>query len=291
MRFLEYVSFDDVKHDKLIIVPGYTKAVELLGIGAMCFGSGNYLRFGLRPRLPSDEDKNRKEALRLSDMKLLAAVMLMDYGWSKDYVSYWLLEHGTATLPAELCRALYELTDGHVVCVFSMMEHGVVTAWDDRAKGNSRAKSWHESWHNLFHNEGANIRGQTGKDRDHAPASLPAMQREAVLLNRAGALMSPDQRARLKLPFTALEEAFNDTREIVNRSNNRIGHSLEGFHRIIRVAAARDCRMAQPGGTRNLAGFDGREFRPGAWCGPDRAASQSAIGDADGTPSPPLSRD
>lgn len=232
VRPLEYVSFDDVKHDSRKFVSGYG-AVELQMLASMCYACAKPLRFGLRPRLPSDEDKNRKEALRLADMTMLAAVQLMDFGWPADYVSYWILEHGTATLPEAKARALYELTGGKIVCVYSLIEGGMVLAWDDRAKGNSRAKSWHESWHNLFHNEAANLPGQTGKDREHAPAALQTMQREALSLDRAGTLMAPDQRRRFKMPFTTLEEAFYETAQIIERTCNRWDHRIEGFRPIV----------------------------------------------------------
>jgi hypothetical protein len=233
LRPLEFVTWDDLQRDKKVCVPGYPMPVRIVQLANRDTATARWLRFGIRPMLPSEADATRSEALRLADMKALMAVHLLDFGWPRDYVSYQILENGTATLPTADAQALYQISEGHLVCCYSTMQGGMVLAWDERGKGNPRAKAGHESDHNLWHNEDADAPGQIGKDRDHSPASGEITARHARDLTLAGALMSPAERARLKLPYADFYEAVDGTLAVMDRINNRLGHNLEGFQRVI----------------------------------------------------------
>ena len=233
LRPLEFVTFDDMDRDELLCVPGYANPVRLLQLGNRDMACAYWLRVGVRPQLPNEADPAKKQRLRLSDMKMLEAVTLMDFGYPRDYVSHHVIEHGTATLLSQDASALYQVTNGHVVVCFSQMEGGLVLAWDERGKGNSRAKAGHESDHNRWHNEAADLPGQVGKDRDHSPAQNLIMTREAVALAQLQAAFTPDAQRRFKMPFACLEEVIANTYEILDRLNTREDHRLEGFNRII----------------------------------------------------------
>ena len=256
-RFLEYVFFDDVQRDQKIIVPGFITPRRLLQLGCLDYASGVYLRYGLRPELPTDADETSCERLKEKDMKLLVATLLVDFGIPRDYDMHLIVERGTATLRPDDAKALHDLTDGRVKVCYTSVNGGLVLAWKERTSGNARGKAALESWHNLLHNECASIRGQMGKDREHCPTGLRAMEREARALYRAAQVLTPEQRARLRLPFPTLAEAFLQTGEIVARINARNRPQLRRLFLRERMAEARQsrpvvgrgraCKVAAPG--------------------------------------------
>lgn len=231
VRFLEYVMFDDVWLDRKIVVPGYPNPVRLLQLGCLDYATGVYLKFGQRPELPTDT--GARERLKERDMKWLVAMILEEWGYPLDYDMHLVLEHGTATLREHDCRALFDWSGGRIKPCYSTMEGQLVLAWEERGKGNPRAKAALESWHNLFHNENGALIGQVGKDRDHSPAALMGMEREARNLATSAAFLTPADRARLRFPFADREQAHRETLEVVHRINTRTDHECEGFETIL----------------------------------------------------------
>lgn len=231
VRFLEYLMFDDVWLDRKIVVPGYGQPVRLLQLGCLDYATGVYLKFGQRPELPTDS--GARERLKERDMKWLVAEILEEWGYPLDYDMHLVLEHGTATLREHDCRALYDWSGGRIKPCYSTMEGQLVLAWEERAKGNPRAKAALESWHNLFHNEAGALIGQVGKDRDHSPAALAGMEREARALATATCFLTPADRAKLKFPFADREQAHRETLEVVHRLNTRTDHDCEGFETVL----------------------------------------------------------
>jgi len=227
MRAFEWLVFDDVVQDRKVSVPGYLEPVRVLQLGALDVASGVYLKFGLRPDLPRDD--GTRQRLQRGDFLLLCAGLLMDYGFPAEYPSHWILERGTATMNAAEAKLLHELTGGMVNVGYTSMDGRFVQAWAEQKSGNSAGKSWIESWHNLFHNEMASLPGQVGKDRDHSPAMLQGSDREQIALNKVALMMTPEQRARLVMPYPSIHEAHAQTLEVVKRINARRDHALEGF--------------------------------------------------------------
>lgn len=230
VRFLEFVSIDDVWQDRKAHVPGYG-IQRLLQMGAMDYASGVYLKFGLRPEIPTDD--GTRERLKERDAKQLIAMLLEEFGYPADYVMHIICERGTATIREADARALFDLSGGRIKVCYTSMEGGLVLVWQESSTGNSRGKAWHESWHNLFHNEMATLPGQVGKDNEHQPRALMAMEKEAGSLITASHFLTTEQRVRLKLPFSSLEEAHFETLEVVRRINNRRGHDCEGFDTLL----------------------------------------------------------
>lgn len=226
-RFLEYITIDDVWQDRKVMVPGYSNPARLLQMGAMDYASAVYLKFGLRPELPLDDGK--RERLKERDAKQLVAMLLETFGYPVHYDMHIICERGTATIREADAKALYDLSGGRIKVCYTSMEGGLVLTWMESSTGNSRGKAWHESWHNLFHNEMASLPGQVGKDNAHQPMALLAMEREAKNLVTASHFLTPEQKQRIKMPFSTLEEAHWETLEVVERINHRRKHDCEGF--------------------------------------------------------------
>jgi len=230
VRWLEYVFFDDVWHDRKCKVQGYLDPVRILQLGCLDYASGLYLKFGLRPDLPRDDGTRAR--LQRRDMLLLVASLLMQHGYPLDYPMHLVLERGTATLSAAEAQMLYDLSGGQIRVGFTSMEGRFVLAWMEGSSGNPRGKGPLESWHNLFHNEQGSLPGQVGKDRDHSPAALYGSDREAVAIAKASLLLPRELRDELDGPYPSLDEALIQTHEVVDKINRRRDHQMEGFRQI-----------------------------------------------------------
>lgn len=231
VRFLEYVSGDDVWLKRKCVVPGFG-SVRVVQFGLMDYGASYYLdRFVQRPVLPRNDGTT--EQLKRRDFLWCVALMLEHYGYPLDYVMHIICERGTATMSKAEARFLYEISNGQIIVGWSTMEGEFVAAWDERKSGNSNAKPWHESFHNLYANEEADLPGQVGKDRDHSPAELQGRERFAVALNDVAAILTPEQRARLPMPFPTAKECYAQSLERVSWINNRKEHDCEGFDQVL----------------------------------------------------------
>lgn len=227
VRFMEYVSGDDVWLKRKCFVPGFGP-LRVLQFGMMDYGASYYLdRFIQRPAVPRLDGTEQR--LKRRDFLWCVAMMLERYGFPVDYVMHIILERGTATMSAAEARYLFEASHGQIVVCYSTMEGELVHAWEESKSGNSNAKGWHESFHNLFANEEADLPGQVGKDRDHAPAALLGRERHAMALNNAAMILTPDQRARLMLPFPDPSECYGQSLERVGWINHRKEHGCQGF--------------------------------------------------------------
>lgn len=227
LRYLEWVFWDDVMHDRKVVVPGYLEAVRLLQLGGLDYASGVYLKFGMRPDLPRED--GTRDRLKRRDFLFLIASFLIEYGYPADYPMHFVVERATATMSLAEAQLLYDISDGLIRVGYTSMEGRFVLAWDEQKSGNPQGKGPLESWHNLFHNELACLAGQVGKDRDHSPAALQGSDREVVALSKAAMLLTPSERARIKFPYPSIAEALPETTEVVARINRRRDHELEGF--------------------------------------------------------------
>lgn len=229
VRPLEYVFFDDVWLDHKVIVPGHG-VCRLLQLGCLDLCSGVYLKFGQRPETRRDDQT--RERLKYRDMKWLTAMFLEEYGYPLDYRMHLIVENATATLYKAEAQALYDLTNGQICVCYTGMEGQLVLAWKEAQSGKPTGKAHLESWHNLFHNENGALPGQMGKDRDHSPAALYGMEREAAALQTAEHFLTPEQRERIVYPFSDWRAAYFETLEVVNRINHRLKHDLTDFDKV-----------------------------------------------------------
>lgn len=231
IRFLEYVSGDDVWLDRKAIVPGFGDC-RVVQFGMMDYAASYYLDgFIQRPIIPRKDGTT--EQLKRRDFLWCVAMMLERYGFPLDYVMHIICERGTATMTKAEARFLYEISEGHIIVGWSTMEGEMVHAWEERQTGNSNAKPWHESFHNIFHNEQADLPGQVGKDRDHSPAALLGSDKAALALNDVAMLVTPEQRAQFKFPYPDMVECMQQTVERVGFINGRKEHACEGFKKVL----------------------------------------------------------
>ncbi len=231
VRFLEWIFFDDVVHDREIVLRGHLEPMRLLQLGGLDYASAVYLKFGLRPDVVKAD--GTRDRLKRRDFLFLVAHLLLEYGWPADYVMHLVVERGTATMTLAEAQFLYDISDGRVQVGYTSMEGRFVLAWQEAKSGNSKGKAPIESWHNLFHNEQAALAGQVGKDRDHSPAALPGSDKEAVSLNKAALLLTPEKRRALRMPYPGFAAAHAESLEIVQRINRRRDHEMEGFEQVL----------------------------------------------------------
>ncbi|HWM26574.1 MAG TPA: hypothetical protein VNP98_17285 [Chthoniobacterales bacterium] len=231
VRFLEYVFWDDVVHDRKCILRGFVEPMRLLQLGGLDYGTGVYLKHGLRPDVPRED--GTRERLKRRDFLWLIAEFHREFGYPADYPMHHIVERATATMSKAEAEFLFDISGGMIRVCYTSMEGQLVLAWQEAKSGNPQGKSPIESWHGLFHNEQAALAGQVGKDRDHSPAALYGSDREVVALNKAALLLTPRQKARLKLPYPELLEAHAQTMQIIHRINRRRDHVCEGFQKVL----------------------------------------------------------
>lgn len=231
VRFLEWTSGDDVWLKRKAMVAGYGPC-RVLQFGMMDYGASLYLnRFIQRPEIPRKD--GTAERLKRRDFLWCFALHMEHYGFPLDYKMHVVLEHATATMSAAEAKFVYEITEGQIIIGYNTMEGQMVHAWEERKSGNSKSKAWHESFHNLYANEEADIAGQVGKDRDHAPAALMGRERHAVALDNAAMILTKEERAQFRFPFPGLAECYQQSEERVHLINHRKEHGCEGFDTVM----------------------------------------------------------
>jgi hypothetical protein len=106
LRFMEEITFDDVKLDYRVIDPDTGEICDMWILLARCTGTATALGFVQRPAKAREDGS--QEHLNLRDMKQLVGLTLEKYGLPP-YVSVWKLERGTATLSDGQAAALQEM--------------------------------------------------------------------------------------------------------------------------------------------------------------------------------------
>lgn len=229
LRPLEYIAFDDVELDFLVYVTGVQRPCKIRALVCKDVATDCWLRFVLRPAILRDDGV--QDGLKLKDMKRLVGDLGVNFGFPMDYVSNWIMERGTATLPGGEIIALSESTGGMVKVHLTSMISGKVLmgGYADKSVGNSWGKAWIESGFNLVHNELAHLPGQKGRRYDLAPAELEARKKSAIALMRAGEALPLDLRQQMRLPFVSIYQAHDQLRDALMRINLMEGHKCEGF--------------------------------------------------------------
>lgn len=225
--------FDDSEHDNLVVYPGQPVPVRPLELGALDYGSGAKVLWGMRPALVNEDGK--KDGLRESDMAMLVAALLTQSGYHPKGCTL-LTERGTAAIRGELAERLERLTGGLVRVRAGSIDRRAAWLGDflSKAKGNPRHKAALESHHNLTRNYLAAIPGQIGLDRDHSPESVEAMKKYSSKLLAIVAAMPdfPTKEALLaELNFPVFPYAkYCQLLDQVNAAiNARTEHDLEGW--------------------------------------------------------------
>jgi hypothetical protein len=229
IRPLEYVLFDDVELDFLIVVPESPTPVKLRLIVAMDLCSRVILGYGVRPALLRADGV--EDGLKLRDMKAVVARLLRTWGCPVAYQMHLICERGTAALPDAAKTALAEISGGMIVVHDTSMVVGQVFEFKDRATGNSWGKAWLESFFGSLHSELQDLPGQKGRRYDLAPAELHGRKQELAQLVRAGKRLPLELRLAFRLPFMTPAEALQELDNAFARLHARRDHNLLCFER------------------------------------------------------------
>jgi hypothetical protein len=230
VRPLEYILFDDVELDFLIVVPESLTPVKLRLLVAMDLCSRMILGYGFRPGITRPDGV--EDGLKLRDMKMLVARYLRTWGTPTAYRTTLVCERGTAAIPDADKAALAEISGGQIVVSDTSMVVGQVFEFRDKATGNSFGKAWLESFFNPLHSEMGHLPGQKGRRYDLAPAELEGRKKELAMLVRAGRRIPIEMRYQFRWPFKTGAEALQELDAALHRLHNT-PRELQGFDRVM----------------------------------------------------------
>jgi hypothetical protein len=172
------------------------------------------------------------EKLKRRDFLFCVALMIERYGWPLDYTMHLLVENGTATMSRAQAQYLYEISGGQIIVGWSSMEGEFVAAWEERRAGNSNAKGGHEGYHGILKNEMGHLRGQQGKDRDHAPALDYGREKLAAKLDNIIVQLPREERPRIITPYLTKQQIYQETYDAMLRIHHKQDHECEGFDEV-----------------------------------------------------------
>lgn len=232
LRFLEWVTFDDVRTDWLIFDPQGGQPCELWLLVARDTATAMVLGFVLHPSRAREDGS--QSHLGLKEMKQLAAWLLERYPLPKDYIVHWVVERGTATLSEGSARALQEMLPHRIQIHFTSMVGGRgATGYEEKRKGNSRGKASHESHNRLFHTQGSFVPGQTGAHYEIRPQDLDARAREAVEVWQMRSRLPAHLRGSEQYPLLTPAQAREHLVRFCVDQNFRDDHAIEGFDEVL----------------------------------------------------------
>ncbi len=236
LRFLEKITFDDVRTDWLIFNPASGQAEEMWVLVARDEATALVLGFVMLPATVRDDGKATH--LGAQQMKELAGYLLQTYPLPVGYVVNWVVERGTATLAEAVKLALGELFDNRIkVHYTSMIGSKAPNGYKEKKKGNSRGKASHESHNRLFHTQGSFIGGQTGNRWDVRPAELNARCAEAREIYLRSQTLPENLRDQVKYPLPTPAVARELFKKFCIHQNFRTTHKLEDFEEVLEVFA------------------------------------------------------
>ena len=236
LRFLEKVTFDDVRTDWLIFNPASGYAEEMWVLVARDEASAMVLGFVMLPATVREDGKATH--LGAQQMKELAGYLLQTYPLPVGYVVNWIVERGTATLAEAVRLSLGELFNNRIKVHYTSMIGGKApNGYAEKKKGNSRGKASHESHNRLFHTQGSFISGQTGNRWDVRPAELNARCAEAREIYLRSQALPEHLREQVKYPLPTPFAARELFKQFCVDQNFRKDHKLEAFDEVLEVFA------------------------------------------------------
>jgi hypothetical protein len=231
MKFMEVVTFDDLRFDYLIFNPETGQAEELWALIARESSCSMVLGGVLFPA--TEREDGKVSHLGAKQMKELAGQLLQTYPLPP-YPITWRVERGTATLQEGVRAALGELFGHRINVSYTSMLGGTSPlGYREKAKGNSRGKGSHESHNRLFHTQGSFLPGQIGKNYEVRPAELKARIEECQQIAAQRTLLPDHLRGQVKFPMLTLAEARQYFRKFSLDQNFRTDHQLEGFDEVL----------------------------------------------------------
>jgi hypothetical protein len=227
----QFYLFDDLVYDRLVNFPGQPKANRPLGLVALDLYSACAVGLGFKPTLTDEDGTKRK--LKERDMLWLVVDVLCNKGFRADERGTSLVvENGTAAIRPDFAERIFKATGGKVtVDRAGLSSIHMPGLFEGASKGNPRFKAALESLFNLVHNEGAALPGNTGKDRQHAPAQLAGLERYNTNLLKLARLLPSHRRELLQFPVLNYYDFVGLTMDIYARINARTEHELEGWQK------------------------------------------------------------
>jgi len=231
LRFLEKITFDDVRMDWLVFNPATGEAEELWMLVARDEATALVLGFVMLPATVREDGKATH--LGAQQMKELAGYLLQTYPLPP-YPVHWIVERGTATLKEAVKMALGELFNNRIkVHYTSMIGDKSPVGYAEKRKGNSRGKASHEAHNRLFHTQASFLPGQTGANWGIRPADLDARVKECREIHKMALRLPVDKQGEVKYSLLTLKEARAQFSQICHEQNFRRDHALEGFDEIV----------------------------------------------------------
>jgi hypothetical protein len=241
LRFLEIVTFDDVRLDWLVFDEKRGEAVELWLLVARDRATGLILGYVKHPATIRDD--GTASHLGAQQMKELAAQVLERFPLPP-YLVNWVIERGTATLQAAVEAALSELLNNRIKVHFTSMIGDSMKGdfrnakrprgYKEKAKGNSGAKGDHEAGNRLLHTQGSFMPGQIGASYGIRPADLNSRIKECKEIWNLRQMLPESKRGDVRYPLTVLQtEADKYIREFCSQQNYRDEHDIEGFGKVL----------------------------------------------------------
>jgi hypothetical protein len=223
-------QIDDVWHDNFVTLGYDPNPVRVLELGVLDLFSGCRFHWGSKPRVKVD---GKHENLKEKEMRFFLAAFLLQYGYS-DRGTQLMVEHGTAAVRQDVERILYDDTGGKITTVRQPIEGGqqaLNNYWPGSEGGNFRAKAALESLHNLMHNDLADLRLQTGKNKDSRPVITDRQLTYISRIVKDVAKVNPEAVKALQLPSMDFHRDFVPFLNDYYRHglNARTDHRLEGW--------------------------------------------------------------
>lgn len=237
LRFLEEITFDDVRTDWVIRDTKTGAVCELWLLIAR--DTATAMALGFVMHLSVMREDGSKPHLGLKEMKQLAAWLLERYPLPP-YESHWVIERGTATLSEGSAKMLAEMLprgngdSPQITLHYTSMIGGKSPAgYQEKKTGCSRGKASHESNHRPLHTASSYIPGQTGSRWDIRPADLNARAAECVEYWKLSQRLPEHLRGRVQYSLLDWTQAKEHLFRILLEQNFRDHHALEGFDRVV----------------------------------------------------------
>lgn len=224
------VEFDDQEHDVMVATLGVNrKQTRPVGFHTLDVLTGCDNLQSYKPAVVNPD--GTLQMLRQVDFEWFVVAYLTQIGYREDTGSEFIWERGTSKTSSAFMERMLRATRDKVSVRVSGLhrEPALAGLFQGPAKGNPRVKGRRECWFRLFREECAALPAPTGKDREHAPEGMAALERETrMLINAMRAL--PEQRASLlQLPCLTWPQFVQAVQTIVQTINARTWHTLEGW--------------------------------------------------------------
>lgn len=246
LKLCQVLVVDDVWHDNKVNFAGQKSPPQRpLELGMMDLLTGRFTAWGVR--VPRVRDDGSREMLKEADLLHLLCYQFCAVGVCRDGVLI-LAESATAAIRKPIVDIINAHTGGllRVETSATRSEPMIAGLFAERPRGNPKWKAALESTWNLLHNELAMIPGQTGKDRDHAPADDTGRERENKALQKLCRSLSPEVVENLRAPYLNYHQFSNALLTVKQRIESRTDHQLEGWEQcgfVKQVAVTQDGKV------------------------------------------------